>query len=226
MTVLTIGVPQGFIFERILEDPIVVSTWALAIATIVLVIVGICYGRSQSKKQVELIKQQRALVQEQKNTTEEQKLTMESIQKSAKLHEKSLIIGQMIKIDQMLNDETALSERNIVYKHISGQELHGNFHVIAERVSDRFDRIGAIIAIHDDLRAAYLQLHARETGKSWISLYDYVIAERRRKHDQLYYRFFASIGQESVQYWNSRNPNDPLGLADYKRENSTNMYAP
>ena len=224
LTALSAGVPQGFTLERILDDPIVVSAWVLAVTTIVLVFISIYYHRSQSKAQGELIKQQRALVQEQKNTMGEQKLMLESIHKSAKLQEKSMIISQMIKIDQIINDETALSERNTIYKHVSGQELVGNFHIIAERVGTRFDRIGAIIAIHDDLRAAYLQVHARETAKSWLSLYDYVIAERRRRHDQLFYRFFAAIGQESVEFWNSRNPNDPLGLAQYNSENSSNLY--
>lgn len=224
VTILTVGVPQGFTLEGILADPVAVSTWALAITTIVLVFIGIHYTRSQGRSQRELIKQQRTLVQEQKNTLEEQKLILDTFQKSAKLQEKSLIIGEMVKIDQLINDETALSERDTIYKHVSGLELHGNFHIVAERVSSRFDRIGAIIAIHEDLRAAYFQLHARETGKSWISLNDYVIAERRRRRDQLYCRFFANIGQESIQYWNSRNPKDPLGLEEYKRENSTKMY--
>lgn len=226
LTVFTVGNAPFFDIQRIFEEPVAIGTWALAIAAIALVLVGIYNGRSRGKAQREMIKQQKELVQEQKNTTEVQKLTAESIQKSVKVQEKSMIMGEMIKIDEMINSESARSDRNAIYNHVSGEELQGNFHVVAERVSSRFDRIGAIIEINDELRAAYLQLHARETGKSWIALSDYLSAERKRKRDQLYYRFFSTIGQKSVEYWNTRNPSNPLAIPKYQRENTSNLYNP
>lgn len=226
LTVFTVGNAPFFDIQQILEEPVAIGTWVLAIAAIALVIVGIYYGRSRGKAQREMIKQQKYLVQEQKNTTEVQKLTSESIQKSVRLQEKTMLMGEMIKIDEMINSESARSDRNAIYNHVSGVELQGNFHIVAERVSSRFDRIGAIIEINDELRAAYLHIHARETGKSWIALNDYVSAERKRKRDQLYYRFFSTIGQKSVEYWNARNPSDSFAIAKYQRENTSNMYSP
>jgi len=174
---------------------LVTATWAIAIGTIasafILAAVTIYFGKQQ-------LAEQRKLLQLQKQTAE--------------LQEYITMTDKMIQFDEMLNNDTANQERTAVYKHISREETHGNFEVLAERVTGRFDSVGSFIKINVKLETPYLKLHAEKTGKSWIYLQDYLEKERERRNSPEYGQFFEYLGKKSEEFWNGRHPNHPLGI--------------
>ena len=179
------------IINGILKEPVAVATWALAIATIALVFAALKSNKNQANAQ-------REIFQLQKQTVE--------------FEEYNRLTDKMIQFDQILNEDTANLERTAVYKHVSNEEIHGNFDVIAERVIGRFDRIGSFIRINPKLETPYLKLHAEKTGKSWLYLQEYLVKERQRRNSPEYGGFFEYIGKKSEEFWNSLHPNNPLRI--------------